>query len=589
MKATHILLVFGVGFLLVIFAIGIYVVPKLQAGDSSTARQSDASRVPLSDVYVDITYATPEFVKRVKLEPYLEQWKNRAQPFLVGINTHVGTVAELEDLASKVQLEDSRGDRFPALNAPIVLSEHHNMYLLVFPLRDNYGKPIFAREREFFRLIVTGVGKTPERVFEWKLPVQQPQHARTLATTLMLALATVGALLVILSPCAIELTSYYAGIIAGIVSSSAAAAARRDPASSTPSVPAELAAHPAAVASVVNGPASGMGSVPLGAMHHSAASPRGDDEGGQVETSSLVNAGDARPKPRPRIPSELRGRIVRNLGAFVAGFTILYMASGATVALLGERLLLIQARLQQGTSLKDAICGPAEGLPKPQFTAGTASAAMKPKPGDHSTHGPGFGSWTRWANWLGASFLVYFALKSVGVLRRGGACFVWLGRLGARIRLGVAWLVGLASPRRAAIVRAPVMSMRRAENITPVNSFCAGLGLSVSCLTCMGGAILYPLLIFVGTSTWYWGAMILGTYSIALALPMAAIALAVGNYTWQFVHRPRLTRALQWTSCIVMITVAGLIAFDQTRVVNTVVFSILSAFGSNPDPGLAKL
>jgi len=127
------------------------------------------------------------------------------------------------------------------------------------------------------------------------------------------------------------------------------------------------------------------------------------------------------------------------------------------------------------------------------------------------------------------------------------------------------------------------------ENITVANSFCAGLGLSVSCLTCMGGAILYPLLIFVGTSTWYWGALILGTYSVALAVPMAAIALAVGNYAWQFVHRPRLTLTLQWTSATVMILVATLIAFDRTRFINTVVFTMLSALGGSPDPAFAKL
>ena len=105
----------------------------------------------------------------------------------------------------------------------------------------------------------------------------------------------------------------------------------------------------------------------------------------------------------------------------------------------------------------------------------------------------------------------------------------------------------------------------------------------------MGGAILYPLLIFVGTSTWYWGALILGTYSFALAVPMAAIALAVGNYAWQFVHRPRLTLGLQWTSATVMILVATLILFDRTRFINSVVFTVLSAFGGNPDTALAQL
>jgi cytochrome c biogenesis protein CcdA len=207
----------------------------------------------------------------------------------------------------------------------------------------------------------------------------------------------------------------------------------------------------------------------------------------------------------------------------------------------------------------------------------------------HMNHGPGFGAWTRYANWLGAAFLVYFALKSVGVLKRGGQCFVWLAKLGRKLRGGIAAIVGLVSPKRAAVIRAPALSLRQPENITAANSFCAGLGLSVSCLTCMGGAILYPLLIFVGTSTWYWGALILGTYSLALAIPMAIIAVAVGNWSWQFVHRPWLTRSLQWTSAIVMISVAVLIAFDRTRFINSVVFTLLSALGGNPEPSLAQL
>lgn len=154
--------------------------------------------------------------------------------------------------------------------------------------------------------------------------------------------------------------------------------------------------------------------------------------------------------------------------------------------------------------------------------------------------------------------------------------------------MGFAAVVDLVSPKRAAIIRAPGLSMRQPGNITAANSFCAGLGLSVSCLTCMGGAILYPLLIFVGTSTWYWGALILGTYSLALAIPMAIIAVAVGNWSWQFVHRPWLIRGLQWTSATVMITVAVLIAFDRTRVINSVVFTLLSAVGGDTGPAVAQ-
>jgi cytochrome c biogenesis protein CcdA len=511
MKATRILLVTGVLLLIAVFVIGIYIVPKVQSGNPTTARQSDAARVSLSDVFLDATYATPEFIKRVKLEPYLQHWQNRAQPFLIGINTHVGTIADL-DLRGKVLVEDSNGDRFPSLGTPVVLSEHHNMYLLVFPLVDNSGQAIFAPKRGHFRLIVNGVGKTPERVFEWKLPVSEPSPARTVASTLMLVLGVIGALMVILSPCAIELTSYYTGIIGGVVSSAAIA-----------------------------------------------------------ERSS-------------RLPIVLRGRILKNLAAFVAGFTVLYMASGATVAFMGQRLLGMQARLQSGAKLSEVLCGPA-GYAMPEMIP----AAQPGEKSTHADHGAGFGSWTRYANWLGAAFLIYFALKSVGILKRGGKCFLWLGQLGRRFRMGIAALVGLVSPKRAAVIRAPGLSLKQPENITPLNSFCAGLGLSVSCLTCMGGAILYPLLIFVGTSTWYWGALILGTYSLALAIPMAAIAIAVGNWTWQFVHRPWLTRGLQWSSALVMITVAILIAFDRTRVINSVVFTVLSALGGNPETTLAKL
>lgn len=519
MKATRILLISGIVFLLAIFVVGIYLVPRLQAGSASTARQSDAGRVSLSDVYVDVTYATPQFVKRVKLEPYVAQYENRAQPFLIGINTHVGTIADL-DLRGKVLLEDSKGERFPSLGTPVVLSEHHNMYLLVFPLVDNNGEAIFSGKRGHFRLIVKDVGKTGERAFEWKLPVVEPEPVRTVASTLMLVLGVVGALLVILSPCAIELTTYYTGIIAGVVSSAA------------------------------------------------------------ISEKSA------------RIPAAVRGRILRNLAAFVLGFTVLYMASGATVALLGRQLMNLQQQFAQKGTFDDPMCSTNASVVAASTAAAQASETVTspaPSHSAHAKHGPGFGEWTKYANWTGAAFLVFFALKSVGVLSRGGRCFVWLAQLGRKFRMGIAAVVGLVSEKRANIIRAPSVSIRQPGNITPLNSFCAGLGLSVSCLTCMGGAILYPLLIFVGTSTWYWGALILGTYSLALAAPMAAIAVAVGNYAWQFVHRPVLIRSLQWTSAAVMILVAVLIAFDQTRAINTVVFTILTALGGNPGSSIATL
>jgi len=506
MKGSKLLFISGAVMLLLVFFVGIYVVPRAQSGGPKTARQSDASRVTISDVFLDVTYATPDFIKRVKLEPYLGSHEKRAQPFLIGINTHVGSIEQL-DLRGKVHLQDSDGGVYPAIGEPVVVSEHHNMYLLAFPLLDHHGKPIFSADRGSFRLVVSGVGKTAERVFEWKLPVVEQTPARTLANALIMALSVIGALMVILSPCAIELTTYYTGIIAGVVSSAAIA------------------------------------------------------------------------EKGARMPLGVRARIIRNLAAFVAGFTLLYTVSGAMVSSMGQKLI------SMAKPVAEQICE----VPTGADQVATPVTTVAKHPAGHAGHGAMFGPWAHYANWVGAAFLVFFALKAVGLINRGTVCFVWMAQFGRKIRAGIAWAVGLVSPQRAAVIRAPGFSMRVAGNITPANSFCAGLGLSVSCLTCMGGAILYPLLIFVGTSTWYWGALILGTYSIALALPMAAIALAVGNFAWQWSMKAWVTRTLQYSSAVVMISVAVLIAFDRTRFINSVVFTMLSALGGKPDATFAQL
>jgi len=515
MKGTRLFLALGVALLIAVFVVGIYIVPRAQAGSPGTARQSDANRVSISDVYLDVTYATPEFVQRVKLEPYLDHYQGRVQPFLVGLNTHVGSIEYL-DLRGKVELEDNHGQRYPSLGAPVVVSEHHNLYLVCFPLLDNDGQPIFAANREHFRLVFHGVGKSAERAFEWKLPVIEQAPARTLANTLVLALGVIGALMVILSPCAIELTTYYTGIIAGVTSSAA------------------------------------------------------------IE------------QRHTNLPINIRRRILQNLSGFVAGFTLLYMISGATVAWLGQSLISGNGAIKP---LIDAICGPNPNGPLPARlqTAVNSAAVQETTHAGHRNHTSVFGEWGHYANWVGAAFLVFFALKSLGLFKGNPTCLLWLNKLGRKIRVGIAAVVGLVSPKRAQVIRQPCLSLREPANITPLNSFCAGLGLSVSCLTCMGGAILYPLLIFVGTSSWYWGALILGTYSLALAVPMAAIAVSVGDFAWKYARHVWLMRTLQWTSAAVMISVAVLVAFERTRFINTVVFTILSAIGGTPHPAVAQL
>src|SRR6185503_2117503 len=82
------------------------------------------------------------------------------------------------------------------------------------------------------------------------------------------------------------------------------------------------------------------------------------------------------------IPREVRGRILRNLAAFVLGFTVLYMASGATVALMGQQLMGLQTTFSKSGKFQDPYCAPGE-------TASTTAAPLAPAnaKGAHANHG----------------------------------------------------------------------------------------------------------------------------------------------------------------------------------------------------------
>ena len=103
-------------------------------------------------------------------------------------------------------------------------------------------------------------------------------------------------------------------------------------------------------------------------------------------------------------------------------------ADGSTVAFMGQQLLGIQAQLQSGATLKEVFGG------TPPGEMNTSISSVPPEAGEHMSHGARFGAWTRYANWLGASFLIYFALKSVGVIRTGGQCFARFGQWSAEAR-----------------------------------------------------------------------------------------------------------------------------------------------------------
>ena len=51
----------------------------------------------------------------------------------------------------------------------------------------------------------------------------------------------------------------------------------------------------------------------------------------------------------------------------------------------------------------------------------------------------------------------------------------------------------------------PAAARPARSGMRAIDSFLVGIGLSTSCLTCMGGAVLYPLLVYAGITSWYSG------------------------------------------------------------------------------------
>ncbi|MDP6559596.1 MAG: hypothetical protein QF619_05680, partial [Candidatus Binatia bacterium] len=125
----------GLVFLLavVFIVVGLYFIPRLKAkaelaGGLGGLLKSDADKVTrASHIYVDITFATDEFLKRVRLDEYIGKYRY-GQPFLVSLNTHAGNIEGIVDLEEKILLIDNQGNRYPHLGSPIMTSLHHNTY-----------------------------------------------------------------------------------------------------------------------------------------------------------------------------------------------------------------------------------------------------------------------------------------------------------------------------------------------------------------------------------------------------------------------------------------------------------------------------
>jgi len=449
----------GVGIILALLVGGMVLIPRYRASYPASALQlSDADRVSIDDLYLDLTIVTPKFLASRNLERFLgERQAETVLPLIVGVNAHKGSIEHMHHLDGDVHLVGADGARYPALTEPIVLTDHHNAYMLLFPPRDHHGQPFLHQGEGSIVVEATGMGATAVRRFEWQLPLDESTNTGLLAT-LMLVVALAGALLVVLSPCALELSLYYTAIISATIDESEREA---------------------------------MANKGLGAV-----------DGG-------------------------RRRVLVNLGSFVAGFTLLYSAAGATVGLIGQ------------------------GVRQP------------------------LGEYAVLIQIAGGSLILFFALRILGVDRwiaRG------LGASGLRLPRVGRFFEEVRGRVRVFLTRIRFRGESRAAErgtMRAFDSFLVGIGLSSACLGCMGGAVLYPLLVYAGITSWYSGLITLALYSLAIALPMVTIALGFSRIHFNLAGKLGVNRFLKLASGTMLAGIGLLIITGREGLITDFAFGLL--------------
>jgi cytochrome c biogenesis protein CcdA len=92
----------------------------------------------------------------------------------------------------------------------------------------------------------------------------------------------------------------------------------------------------------------------------------------------------------------------------------------------------------------------------------------------------------------------------------------------------------------------------------------------------MGGAVLYPLLVYAGITSWYWGFVTLGLYSLGIALPMVAIALGFLRIRLSLSGRLGFNRALRIASGSMLAGIGVLIISGNEGIMTDVAFGLLA-------------
>jgi cytochrome c biogenesis protein CcdA len=436
MKKPLIILGFVLLFAISFIVIGFYFIPKLKvkaelAGGLGDFLKTDADKVTrASHIYIDITFATDEFLKRVRLDEYIGKY-TYGQPFLVSLNTHAGNIEGIVNLEGKVFLIDDQGNRYPHLGSPVMTSLHHNTYMLIFPNVDHQGNSLFGADRKFFKIEVKNLSPFALREFTWDLPIEPVTPAATpweaWTRFLMLAVALIGALIITLSPCAINVSAFYSAVLA-----------------------------------------------------------------------TTLGRPDVAAMPDRAVKKEL----FKLLTPFAIGFIVLFSAGGALIGLTGS-----------------VLRNPLEQL----------------------------GDYWPYIRIAAGLIMLYLGLKLIilGLVQRGmGRLAMAMGRLW---RKGLSKVFSLIAGEK--LSEEPLALSERP--FTPLSSLLMGIALSTECAICLGSGIFFPLAVYAGTTSWYWGMATLGAFSVALIIPLFLVALGVRDL--------RLTLPKKMTMVRTLNIVAGLI------------------------------
>ncbi len=93
----------------------------------------------------------------------------------------------------------------------------------------------------------------------------------------------------------------------------------------------------------------------------------------------------------------------------------------------------------------------------------------------------------------------------------------------------------------------------------------------------MGGAVLYPLLVYAGITSWLSGLLTLTLYSLGIAVPMVFIALGFFNIRLSLVKRLGFNRILRTASGAMLAVIGILIISGHERIITDLAFGMLGS------------